>query len=983
MNRFLTICLVFAGYCVALPAAGQDTPEKPTRTDAGISSRITKPGRLPIIFEPNEGQAAPGVRFLSRQGGLLTLILDNEIVLLPSRRGKPREHTATDVPLRIRFDGGRARAGAEGLEPTGGVSNYYRGRDRSRWQEGVPHYRRVILREVYPGIDVAFHGDTGRFEFDFEVAPGAAPDKVLLAVDGATGLELSESGDVRVLTARGEVRLRRPAVYQWTENERVEIPAAFEVLSDDRLAFEIGLYDETRPLVIDPIVEYATFLGGTQNDRINAATVDADGNAYVTGSTDSFSYPARDGFDTIYGAFLDVIVTKMNSEGNGLLFSTYLGGDDSEAGHAITLGAEGMVYVAGHTESVSGDTFEFPTTEGAFDDTLGGVRDAWVAQIDTDAGTLVFSTLLGGPRDDSAYAIRVDDSGNVHVAGETTGSFPTTGGAYDRVYDGGGSDLFYVKLDPAGSAMLYSTYLGASGQERAPTMQLDHEGNAYLAGITDSIDLRTTPGVLQPDRAGGTDIFVLKTDTSGDPPEFWTYLGGNRDEGQVSFVLDAARNMYITGFTEGFAFPVTADALFPTVAGLRDAFIVKLDMTASEVLYGTFIGGGGIDSGTSLALDHEGSILFAGTTASMDFPVTADADDPTPSGGQDVFIAKLTSSGDRLLYSSYFGGGNKLFVAASSLFLDSSEKTVVAGTFEFTGSEDFPTTLNAFRTVRLLGQHSGYLVKFDLTEFGGVPQIVAGGIVGAGLSIPPVRAISPNGIFTIYGTLFAPEGPAIQVSHDDLIDGRLPTRLAGVCVEVSGIRAPMFVVTPNQLNVQSPTVLPPDLAEVTVITDCDGLDEKRSNVATVATADATPEFFYFEFNEDGVNPIAAVNIVTGELIGPPGLFGNGALTTVPAFHNDFVVLYLTGLGLTNPPFEAGELPDRAAEVVVPTDITIGGVELRAHELLYVGVTVGSAGLYQVNLNVRRTVPEGNQPVHLKVGDTVTAPSGFIPVERRP
>ena len=991
MNRTFRLSFVLAAL-LALPGAAwaaENQANKPV-----VSPPSASTANLPVIFEPNHGQAPREVRFLSRGQGRLTLILDNEIVLVPaqgagaSEGGALQGQTAAG-PLQIRFAGSQTPAGASGSDPTGGVSNYYRGHDRQGWVEGVPHFRRVVVRDVYPGIDVAYHGNDGRLEFDFEVAPGIAPGSVLLAVEGASGMVSTESGDVKLPFAGGEARLRKPSVYQWVDDERMEIPAAFEVVGENHLAFEIGVYDETRPLVIDPIVEYATFLGGLKDDKINAATVDADGNAYLVGATDSFNYPTLGGFDTLYNNFLDVTITKMNPQGSGLVFSTFLGGGDTEVATAVSLDGNGHIYVAGYVENSGAAAFEFPTTPGAFSATPAGGRDAWIARIDPGAGTLVFSTLLGGPMDDAAYALRVDGAGAVHVAGETAGSFPTTPGAYDTVYDGGG-DLFYVKLDAAGSSLLYSTYIGAEGREQLPAMQIDQEGFVYLAATTNSVNLKTTPGVLQPSRAAGVDLFLLKIDASGQPPKFLTYIGGNRNEGNVSLVLDAGRNIYLSGFTEGFGFPVSEDALFPEAAGGRDAFILKLDMTASQVLYGTFLGGSGTDVGAGLAVDHEGSILLAGSTTSPNFPVTAEADDSTYSGGQDVFIAKLTSSGDRLLYSSYFGGGNTLSVARASLFLDSSERTVVAGTYEFKGFETFPSTPGegshtAFQTKRPgPGQFNGYVVKFDLTAFGGVPRIAAGGITGAGLSVPPIRAISPNGIFTIFGGIFAPAGTGVQVLPEDLVDGRLPTRLAGVCVEVSGTRANMFVVTPNQLNVQSPAVLPPNMAEVTVLTDCDGPDQKRSNVETIATADATPEFFYFALHDDGFNPIAAQNIRTGEFIGPPGLFGKGALTTVPAFNDDLVVLFGTGFGLTDPPFEAGVLPDVAASVVLPVGVKIGGVEARdPFELLYVGVTPGSAGLYQVNLKVRQAVPPGDQPVSLQIGDKLTPPGGYIPVQPRP
>lgn len=969
MDRSLKISLIAAVIAVLTTAQGfgaQKSPADPEQSFRG----------LPLVFEPNHGQAPPDVRFVSRRGGLATSILDDGLLVRAGSGG----------PLGIRLMGSSPPSSVVGADPTGGVSNYYRGRDTNHWHEGVPHYRRVVINDVYAGVNLVYYGNGGQLEFDFEVSPGTTPEKILMAVEGAIGLDATDDGAFRLRTGEGDFQLHRPTVYQWVGSERVEIASSFHLADDNLLAFEIGAYDETQPLIIDPILEYATFLGGQEDDLIHAATTDSDGNAYLTGSTNGFTYPARNGFDITFDRHMDAVITKLNPEGTKIIFSTFLGADDTEEGHAITLDADRNVFVAGYTEIVGTGGLDFPTTPGVLDDTIGGTRDAWIAKISATGGTLEFATLLGATREDIAKALRVDEAGNIHVVGETGGSFMTTPGAFDRIFGGGGTDLFYVKLNPDASELLYSTYIGGSGPESGPSIQLDEMGYLYLAATSPSIDLQTTPGAFQKKRSGGSDVFVLKMNSEGDPPEYWTYLGGNQEEGNVSLALDPLRNLYLTGRTESTAFPVTEDALFPTIGGSRDAFVTKLDMTASELLYSTFIGGSDADSGAGIVVDPEGSILFAGSTSSPDFPTTAEAQDSTYGGGQNIFIAKLTSSGDRLLYSSYFGGGNNLTVAPNSLFLDSLERTVVAGTFEFSGAEDFPSTPNSLRPIRPLGQYNGFVTKFDLSEFSGTPQIAAGGIVGAGLSIPPVRAISPNGIFTIYGSVFAEPGTFVQVSPADLVDGKVPTRLAGVCVEASGTRLPMFAVTRTQLNVQAASILPPGFAEITVIRDCDGPAEARSNVETIATAAASPEFFFFAFNDNGVNPIAAQNILTGELIGPPGLFGKGAPpppTTVPAYHREFIVFYGTGFGLTDPPFEAGELPDQAATVLLPPKITIGGVEMRPRDMPYVGVTPGSAGLYQFNVEIRALIPQGNQPVKLELGDTATPPGGFIPVEPVP
>ena len=875
------------------------------------------------------------------------------------------------------FMGAGEPRNVSGAVPTGGVSNYYLGGNPDHWREGVPHFRRVELQEVYPGIDLTYRGTQGKLEFDFLVAPGADAEPIRLAFEGASSIAHGAQGDLIIETMAGALRLRRPGVFQTIGGERIEIAARFLLGPDATVGFDLGPYREDYPLLIDPIVEYATFLGGSEDDLTGGVAVDANGNAYVASTTTSFNFPTRNGFDLSYDRFTDVNVTKLTADGSDMVFSTYLGGDDIEAAHHIEVDGEGNAYVVGVHEML-GATREFPTTLGAFDTTFNGEIDGFVTKLDATGGALVYSTLLGTPKAEGISAARVDREGSVYLVGESGGSFPTTADAYDRIFNGGGSDGFLAKLDPTGSELLYATYFGGSGRDRVRSMALDHEGFAYIAGITDSFDLNTTPGAFQPKRAGGDDVFVIKIDASGDPPVYATYLGGNQNEADASIGIDSGGNAYITGSTQGFGFPTTRGALSTEVGGVRDAFVAKLNGSGQTLLYATFLGGSGVDVGSAVAVDAEGSIYVVGSTRSADFPVSPDADDPTYAGTSDMFLSKLSSSGDRLLYSSFFGSGDNLRLGPNSLVLDPEEKAIVAGTLEFLGSEDFPTTPGAFRPARPGGRFDVFAARFDLTDFGGVPQIAAGGILGAGLSVPPVSSISPNGIISIYGNAFAEEGVFVQVGPADLVEGRVPTRLGGVCVEVDGERARMFTVTRRQLNVQGPTPLRFGEAEVQVLVHCDTVIEERSNRALVDVVPAAPEFFYFDLRPDGVNPVAAINVLTGEFIGPPGLFEKGA--SVGAGGGDIVAVFGTGFGLTTPLFEAGELPDGPAEVTLPARVTIGGVEVTPARLLYVGVSGGNAGLYQVNLTISDLIPEGDQPVRLHIGDYVSPAGGFLRIE---
>ncbi len=742
---------------------GGDLPAPRGSTPANLLSRA------PVVFEPNQGQFDPEVRFASRTAGYNLFITGQETVFVlragraPSHsrssheEGREQERASTIEVVRMSLKGAREPSEVQGVEPTGGVSNYYLGGDPDRWRKGVPHFRRVDVQDVYPGIDLTYRGTGGRLEFDFLVAPGADAEPIRLAFEGASSIEQVAQGELIIESGEGALRLRRPGVFQTIGGEQVEVEAQFHLEDDSTVSFSLGAYREDYPLLIDPVVEFATFLGGLADDIVGGVAVDAEGNAYVATTTDSFDFPARNGFDLQYDLFTDVNVTKLTADGTDIFYSTFLGGADIEAAHHIDVDAEGNAYVVGEHEKL-GAPLKFPITDGAFDTTFNGAVDGFITKIDGTGGALVYSTFLGGPAAESVTVVRVDDEGSVYVVGESDGSLPTTVGAYDHVFNGGGADGFLAKLNPAGSELLYATYFGGSGRERVRSMVLDDTGCAYIAGITESQDLPTSPGAFQPARAGGSDVFVIKLDASGDPPVYTTYLGGNQDEDDANIAIDSGGNAYVTGSTRGFGFPTTRGALSTVVAGARDAFVAKFSAARQTLLYSTFLGGSDDDVGAAIAVDREGSIYVIGSTRSADFPVTADADDPTYAGAFDIFVSKLSSSGDRLLYSSYFGGGDSLRIASNGLVLTPEEKAVVAGVFEFLGRNDFPVTPGAFRRFRPRGPTDVFAAKFDLTEFGGVPQIAAGGILGAGLSVPPVSSISPNGIITIYGNAFAEEG---------------------------------------------------------------------------------------------------------------------------------------------------------------------------------------------------------------------------------
>src|SRR5204862_312871 len=433
-----------------------------------------------------------------------------EAVLILAPKGKPEKpKNVTRTVLRMTFLGANPNTRVAGQEELPGKANYFIGSDPVKWRTNVPMYGKTRYQEIYPGIDLVLYGNQRQLEYDFVVHAGADPKAIALDVQGADKLEVDAQGDLVLHTGAGVVRQLKPVIYQEVDGARREIAGGYVLKSARRVGFHVAAYDGAKPLVIDPVLVYSSYLGGSGgNEGPTGIAVDTAGNAYVTGATGSTNFPTTPGaFQTTVTASGSVYVTKLDPSG-APVYSTFLGGSGGDDASGFAVDAAGNAYVTGGTNST-----DFPTTPGAFQPALAGPQDIFVTKLNP-VGAPVYSTYLGGSATEGGAHIAVDVSGNAYVTG-TTGStdFPTTPGAFQPTFGGntfgGAIDGFVTKLGPAG-APVYSTFLGGSGVEGALGIAVDGAGNAYVAGFTQSTNFPTTPGAFQPTFGGSDDAFVTK-----------------------------------------------------------------------------------------------------------------------------------------------------------------------------------------------------------------------------------------------------------------------------------------------------------------------------------------------------------------------------------------------------------------------------------------------------------------------------------------
>jgi hypothetical protein len=685
------------------------------KANSAVKSRLAASyGKLPLSFELNAGQTDASVRFLSRGPGYAFFLTGNEAVLSLEKRSYPQTKTpglaglfdrprspktiSPPAAFRMGLAGANPNATVTGLDELPGKSNYFIGNDPAKWRTNVPTYAKVKYQNVYRGIDLVYYGNPQLLEYDFLVAPGADPNAISLDVaeirassDGGrrAPLRIDANGDLAIQAGEDEVRLHKPVVYQTAKGSaRHFVDGHYLLKGDSRVSFEVASYDPGKTLVIDPVLVYSTYLGGSGFDQGSGIAVDSSGNAYVTGYTESTNFPTVHPLQAVYAGNGDAFVAKLNPSGSALVYSTYLGGSGGDGASGIAVDSSGNAYVTGGTESTN-----FPTAH-SLQAAYAGNGDAFVAKLNPSGSVLVYSTYLGGSGGDGGYGIAVDSSGNAYVTGTThSTNFPTASPLQAVLH--GGQDVFVAKLNPAGTSLIYSTYLGGtnpngSSFEGGSGIAVDSSGSAYVTGSTDSLDFPTA-SPLQAVLGSYVNAFVSKLNPAGSALVYSTYLGGSGGDQGSGIAVDSSGNAYVTGEASSTDFP-TVKPLQASRAGGGDAFVSKLNPAGSALVYSTYLGGSGIDSGRGIAADAAGSAYIVGWTQSNDFPTVS----PLPAafgGNYDAFVAKLNPAGTALVYSTYLGGTN--YDQGNGITVDAAGNAYVTG---YTQSDNFPTAnpLQAF-----------------------------------------------------------------------------------------------------------------------------------------------------------------------------------------------------------------------------------------------------------------------------------------------
>ena len=683
---------------------------------------------LPLYFLPNLGQIDDeDVLYYVVAGNDIFYFSSNQVAffILEQISGEGGIQSSW-MPIYLEFIGGNpGTAISPGLDG-GAVFNYYHGNDPSKYNTGISSFLDVNYTELYSGIDLNYGSKDGRLKSVFKVKPGADYHDIQAKYENVQSMELDGNGNLVINTNSGKFVEMEPFAYQTIGGKVAEVECDFVILSENTYGFELGAYDISQRVIIDPTLSnsatgeiadlnYSTFLGGSGSEN---STLEGGGIAvstecaYVTGFTDSIDFPITPGAEqpNKSGGY-DAFLTKVSKDGKMLLYSTYLGGEGNDYGSGIALDGNGNAYITGHTDSA-----DFPVNT-PYQATNEGGTDAFVTKISDASGVLSYSTYLGGSDYDRGHDIAVDSGGNAYVTGYTRSSdFDTKAGAFDDTFNGA-NDAFVTKFSADGTNLEYSTYLGGSTYDHGSGIVVDASGCAYVTGGTTSSDFPTTSGAYDETHNGGNDTFVAKLSEDGTSLEYSTYLGGSQSDmpGLRAIAIDSTGQAYVTGYTCSSDFPTTRGAYQPAYMGGgsgEDGYVTKLSADGASLNYSTFIGSNGRDLGEGIAVDYQDCAYVTGYTESELFPTTADAYDGTYNGGGDAFLLKLDNLGRAVEYATFFGGSD--FDRAFGIDIASANGMVDIYLTGVTQSSDFPTTAGAFDTT-FNGGTDAFVAKFEVS----------------------------------------------------------------------------------------------------------------------------------------------------------------------------------------------------------------------------------------------------------------------------
>ena len=677
----------------------------------------------------------------------------------------------------VRFQGARSKVQIRG-EQAAGRANFLVGADAKDWRTGLRAYRQIAYQQIYAGIDLVYGGSGGRFKSEFRVAPGADPGRILLRY--SVTVSIAADGSLHA----GELREKAPESYQVSAaGERIAVNGRYRLIDAHTAGFEISAYDRARMLVIDPVVSYATYLGGSGLGAVTSVAVDSGGNLYAAGWTEAADFPIQGAVQATNLGNVDAFVVKLSPTGNSLIYATYIGGMAADRAAGIAVDGGGRAHVVGSTASIN-----FPRLAAA-QTLMGGLQTAFVLTLNAAGNGLVYSTYLGGTTSEAATAVAVDSAGNAYVAGDTQSSnFPVLHAPQPNF--GGATDVFVAKLTAAG-ALSYATFLGGSGADHAGGIAIDSSANVYVAGGTYSANFPVTAGAIQGTIGGGQDAFVAKLGTGGSPLIYSTYLGGNgavTPEEANGIAVDGSGNAYVAGVTNSANFPVTAGAYQTAFEGVSDAFVAEINPAGSALVYCSFLGGNDFDWASGIAVDSSGRAYVAGYTSSVNFP-TVGGTQANFGGLYDAFVAEFGAAGSALTFSTYLGGSGS--DAAYGMALDASGNIYVGGQ---SNSSDLP----------LVGPLQ------NANNGGSIGWLARLGAAAPPPQVPSAVSVSPtagSGNAVTFTAVYSDTGGAAVLTSVSLLVSASPATAASCAVSYNP-SANVFTLANDDPNTGVQTVVP-------------------------------------------------------------------------------------------------------------------------------------------------------------------------------